>query len=96
MNELAGDQNDRILVGLAIEAVLIEMGDPIYEKVTERLWELYNCHTIDCYDNPDYLIRTLRDLYGESSVAIIDSIKKQLAKFSSRRLVNSFLTLITK
>ena len=96
MNGLTSDHNDRILVGLAIEAVLIEMGDPVYEKVTEQLWELYKCHTIDCYDNPDYLVKTLRDLYGESSVAIIDSIKKQLEKFSSRRLVSSFLMLITK
>jgi hypothetical protein len=93
---LTSDHNDRILVGLAIEAVLIEMGEPVYEKVTEILWKLYKCHTIDCYDHPEYLTRTLRDLYGESSVAIIDSIKKQLEKFSSRQLVNSFLTLITE
>jgi hypothetical protein len=96
VNYPADDQNDRILVGLAIEAALIEMGEQIYKKVTERLWELYKCQTVDCYDNPEYLKSTLKDLYGNSYVGIIQSIKKQLAEFSSRRLINNFLMLINE
>ena len=94
--DLVNNQLERILVGLAIEAILIEMGDPVYEKVTNLLYQQYKCQPIDCYDHPEYLNDVLKTLFGSSDKVIIKKIEKELEEFVSRKSINNFLVLINE
>ncbi|TLX69567.1 MAG: hypothetical protein E6L05_05535 [Thaumarchaeota archaeon] len=96
MVELVNNQLERVLVGLAIEAILIEMGDPVYEKVTDLLYKQYKCQPIDCYDHPEYLNNVLKTLFGSSDKVIIKKIEKELGEFVSRKSINNFLILINE
>ena len=96
MVELVNNQLERVLVGLAIEAILIEMGDPVYEKVTDLLYKQYKCQSIDCYDHPEYLNNVLKTLFGSSDKVIIKKIEKELGEFISRKSINNFLILINE
>ncbi|MDE2026856.1 MAG: hypothetical protein KGJ07_10320, partial [Patescibacteria group bacterium] len=42
----------RILVGLAIESTLLNMGHTIFDKVITKLREDYNANVFDCLENP--------------------------------------------
>ena len=84
------------MVGLAIEAILIEMGDPAYEKVTNLLYQKYKCQPVDCFDHPEYLKNVLKTLFGSSDQVIIKKIEKELEEFVSRKSINNFLILINQ
>ena len=96
MVELVNSQLEKILVGLAIEAALFEMGDPVYDKVTKLLYQQYKCQPIDCYEHPEYLNQVLKTLFGSSSQVISKKIEKELAEFISRKSINNFLILINE
>ncbi len=96
MVELINNQLEKVLVGLAIEAILIEMGDPVYEKVTNLLYQQYKCQPIDCHDHPEYLNQVLKTLFGSSGKVIVKKIEKELEEFVSRKSINNFLILINE
>lgn len=89
------DVNDvqikKALVAFSIEKALLEMGEPIFQKVTSALKNDYNCYVPDCYEHPEYLKRILSDLYGNAHIAIISSIKESLKEFSHQPQVQKFL-----
>ena len=82
------------MVALAIEGTLIEMAEPVYEKVIKMLYEQYHCLPIDCYDHPEYLNKVLKALFGMSYRAIVKKIETELAEFASKKSINNFLTVI--
>jgi len=84
-------QIKKALVAFAIEKALLNMGEPVYQKVAKVLKDDYNCFIPDCYENPEYLNRALVDLFGNAHVAIIDSIKSDLHEFSSQGPVRQFI-----
>lgn len=84
-------QIKKALVAFAIEKALLNMGEPVYQKVAKVLKDDYNCFIPDCYENPEYLNRVLADLFGNAHAAIIDSIKSDLHEFSSQGPVRQFV-----
>ena len=70
--------NQKGLVRVAIDEALLEFDKSATEKVFNKLADDYKCRIPDCFENPEYLIRVLKDLYGSSYTAIVDSIKKKL------------------
>ena len=85
------DRIQKALVTLAIEQALIEFNNASFEIVTSKLLSDFGCYLSDCYKNPDYLRKTLVDLYGESHTVIVDLIKKNLTDYSSRKEISKFL-----
>ena len=85
------DQIKKALVAFTIEKVLLNMGDPVYQKVTKTLQTDYSCFIPDCYDHPEYLNRVLADLFGAAHTAIINSIKSDLEEFSNQGPVQQFV-----
>ena len=94
MMDATDGQIKKALVAFAIEKALINMGDPVFEKVTKTLKDDYNCYIPDCYDHPEYLKRILSDLYGNAHIAIIVSIKNSLQEFSQHEPIHKFISLL--
>ncbi len=84
-------QIKKALVSFAIEKALLNLGDPVYQKVTKTLKDDYNCFLPDCYDHPEYLKRILDDLYGNAHMTIINSIKSDLDEFSTQGPIQKFV-----
>lgn len=89
------NQAKKALVSLAIEIVLLEIGKPTYDEVIHKLFQVYKCYIPDCYEHPEYLKTILQDLYGSSSISIIESIKKQLEEFENQKGVDVFIAGIS-
>ncbi len=87
-------QIKKALVAFAIEKALLEMGEPVFQKVTKALRDDYNCYIPDCYEHPEYLKRILSDLYGNAHTAIITSIRNSLHDFSHQEPIQKFVSAI--
>ncbi|MHB8601535.1 MAG: hypothetical protein ACYC6W_07340 [Nitrosotalea sp.] len=70
----------KALMTLAIEKVLLNVGKPIFEKVSSKLQKEYRCYIPDCYDHPEYLENVLKSVFGTSHVAIVEQIKEELVE----------------
>ena len=71
----------KALVTLSIEKVLIKMGKPVLEKVSNKLQKEYKCYIPDCYDHPEYLENVIKSLYGNAYRTILDEIKNELVEY---------------
>jgi hypothetical protein len=92
--DIADTQIKKALVAFAIEKALLDMGEPVFQKVTKTLKDDYNCYIPDCYEHPEYLKRILADLYGNAHTAIINSIKNSLHDFSNQGPIQKFISAI--
>jgi hypothetical protein len=86
----------KALVVLAIEKTLLEVGRTTYDEVLGKLYENYDCYLSDCYDHPEYLSSVLKELYGQSSHAIIKSIQNYLAQASIQDDIAKFIMKISE
>lgn len=84
------------LVTLAIEKALLDIGQPVYDKVIMTLKKEYNCFLPDCYEHPEYLNEILKKLYGNAHNVIVESINQQLGEFSFHKPIARFLKVISK
>ena len=89
--DATNDQIKKALVSIAVESTLLELGQPVLEKVEHALNNKYNCHIPDCYEHPEYLKTVLKELYGTSYSNIINSIRKALEEFSAQEPIAIFL-----
>jgi len=86
----------KALVTVSVEQVLHDIGTPTYEKVIHQLYQEYHCYLPDCFEHPEYLNKILKQLFGNSYLTIVDSIKNRLKDFSSQKSINDFLVSISK
>ena len=86
----------KVLIIAAIEKSLWEIGKPDLNKVKQKLMEDYNRTLADCYDEPEFLSRILKDIYGKAHVTIVDAIKKNLDNMSETKPVKEFLDIIAR
>jgi hypothetical protein len=89
--DVADTQIKKALVAFAIEKALLDMGEPVFQKVAKTLKDDYNCYIPDCFDHPEYLKRILSDLYGNAHTTIINSIKTSLQEFSHQEQIQKFV-----
>ena len=87
--------NEKGLVRMAIDDALLEFDKSALEKVVNKLHDDYKCGIQDCYENPEYLKKVLRDLYDNSYSTILDSVKKKLEKHAGTKSIEKFLPIIT-
>ena len=83
----------KALTSFYIEKVLLDIGKPILDKVYIKLYKEYHCYIPDCYEHPDYLNNVLKSIFGNSHVAIAQSIKIELMEHledsTVQRMVNA-------
>lgn len=97
IDAMIGIKDDTIrkaLVALAIEKTLLDMGTAVFGEVTARLLKEYDCYIPDCHDHPEYLKKILKDLYGNSYLVIIESIREELEEFVYKKSISEFLDVI--
>ncbi len=86
----------KMTVGMAIRSVLLDIGEDTLEQVHKKLAEYYDCDTFDCFDNPEYLKRVLKELYGSYYKQIVQDIIRNLGNDASGNYVEEFLAVLTK
>ena len=89
------EQIGKALVTLATQKALVDIGKPTYDKVVEMLYSKYHCYMSDCYEHPEYLSAVLKNLFGNSHVDIVNSIKKQLEEFSNKKPIGRFIEILS-
>jgi transcriptional antiterminator len=90
------DQNQlrKAIVTLTVEKVLLNIGQPVYEKTVKQLTKDYSCYLPDCYEHPEYLNKVLKKIFGNAHVTIVDAIKKELNEYITEKPVEIFVTAI--
>ncbi|MEX0657041.1 MAG: hypothetical protein WD154_05805 [Nitrosopumilaceae archaeon] len=81
-------------VSISVENTLREIGKFEFKKILYMLKENYNVSLCDCYDNPEFLKKTLKDLFGNSYESIIATIEKNLDGLVLMEPVNEFITIM--
>ena len=94
--EIDKKQVMRALITFSVEKVLLDIGKPMLDKVTSKLYREYQCYLPDCYEHPDYLNNVLRSVFGNSYFTIAEAIKLELNDHledkSVLKLVNTIRT----
>ena len=93
--DVTDDQIKKAIVAINIEKVLLEMGKPVFDTFTKKLYKNYNCYIPDCSDHPEYLNQILKEMYGSSYNTIVNKITDQLAEFSYQKSVVEFIKVIS-
>ena len=96
MLEATDEQIKKALITLTIERVLLEMGKPVLDAFTKKLYKNYNCYIPDCSDHPEYLNQTLKEMYGNSYKTIVSAIMDDLAEFSHQKPIANFIKIISE
>ena len=86
----------KALVTLSIEKVLLKIGTPVYEKVSNKLEKEYKCYIPDCYNHPEYLESVLKSLYGKSYVSISEAIRDELADYMYDNNIRTLIKTISR
>ena len=81
-------------VSISVENTLREIGKFEFRKVLYTLKENYNVSLSECYDNPQFLKQTLKDIFGNSYGSIIATIEQNLDGLVLMKPVNEFLTIM--
>ena len=90
------EHDAKVLVSLALEETLLEIGKTLFNEITERLQKEYNCKLSDCFEYPEYLKIILKDYFGDEYDEIFDLIKEKLVEFEYRKPIQEFLTAMRK
>lgn len=84
------------LIGLAIGKTLLDIDSRRYTEVSKLLHEKYNLDLADCYEHPELLRETLKELYGNSCKFLVDSIKEKLSDFADNLEILKFVDVLSK
>ena len=90
------EQLRKAIVSLAIEKVLLAIGQPVYEKVIRQLSKDYNCYLPECYEHPDYLNKVLKKIFGNAHITIVDAIKRELDEQITEKPISVFIGVISE
>jgi class 3 adenylate cyclase len=85
------DSKIKIVVAKCIEKMLLQIGTLDFEEIVKKLFNKHNCFLYDCYEKPEYLKDTLRELYGDANTKIIKNIETQIEEQSLPKPVKEFL-----
>lgn len=87
------EQNKIVLIS-CLEVVLMSMGNTKYNLLVAKLNSHYDCTIRDCYEHPEYLRITLKDVYKEDYDYIINEIKSQLGELVNEKNIANFFKIM--
>jgi hypothetical protein len=90
------DHARKALVAFVIERALLKISKTALDQVSNTLYEEHHCYLGDCYEHPEYLAKALKELFGISHTAIVESITKELAEFVEHKPIERFLKIISE
>lgn len=90
------DHARKALVAFVIERTLLKISKTALDQVSNTLYEEHHCYLGDCYEHPEYLAKALKELFGISHTAIVESIKNELAEFVEHKPIERFLKIISE
>ena len=85
------NQMRKTMVILALKNTLLELGIEEYDKVIDMLQKEHNCTLEESYENPEYIKRILKNLYGDSYRDILNSLSENMKSITSEKSVKEFL-----
>ncbi len=86
-------QNKLALIS-CIELVLMKSGNEKYNAVLAKLNALYEAGLADCYDHPEYLRLTLKEVYGDNYQSVINEAKMCLDDLLWDREIMRFVSTL--
>ena len=90
------EQIKKALIAIIIGRVLLEMGKPVLDAFTKKLYKNHNCYIPDCSDHPEYLSQVLKEMYGNSYKTIVSEIMDDLKEFSYQKSIANFIKIINE
>jgi len=81
----------KTMIILALKNTLLELGIEEYDKVIDTLHKEHNCTLEECYENPEYLKRVLKNLYGDSYRDILNTLSENMKSVKSEISIREFL-----
>ena len=79
------------VISTAIEMTLLKLSNKEYDIFIKNLHDTYGLHLIDCYKNPEAVKDTLKTVYGDFSIEIIDIIENELHELSQQQEYSKFI-----
>jgi two-component system chemotaxis response regulator CheY/two-component system response regulator (stage 0 sporulation protein A) len=88
------NQMKKTMVTLALKNTLLELGINEYDKIVSLLQKDFSCTLEDCYENPEYLRKILKDLFGDSYPDILNSLSENMKEIRSQQSVKDFFQVL--
>jgi hypothetical protein len=89
---LSNDENvEKGLMMYAVEKSLFDQEKDALDKIAENIKNNFNCYLPDCLEKPEYLKKTLDELYPDLAELIIIRIKKKLRYFTDHHDIKKFI-----
>lgn len=85
---------NRDMLCTIIEKVLLGISNEAYSYVEKKLADDYHCKFADCYENPEFLYRILKDLYGSNYTEIAKKITSELENMVLDQRLRKFIDVI--
>lgn len=94
MNDSRDQSSYRELVQVVVEHAILDMGVPELEKIKEMLMKDYNITTADSLDHPEYIKKVLRDLFGNSYTAILNTMYTAFDQAVQKEPIKKFMLVM--
>ena len=85
------DEQIKENLALSIEVVLMRRGGPEFQLVLAKLKNDFDLEIRDCYENPKYLRKILKDVYHNGFESVVEEIKWELDEYAQERKIADFL-----
>lgn len=86
---------NRDMLCSVIEKVLLNISNEVYSFVEKKLADDYHCKFVDCYENPEFLYKALKELYGNNYTEITKKITDELENVVLDQKLRKFIDVIT-
>ena len=85
------DEQIKENLALSIEVVLMRRGGPEFQLVMAKLKNEFDLEIRDCYENPKFLRKILKDVYHGDFESVVEEIKWELDEYAQEREIVEFL-----
>ncbi|MBS1268721.1 hypothetical protein [Nitrosopumilus sp. Nsub] len=69
------DETTSDMVSQIVAKTIIDVGPALLEQVNTRIHKNFNSDISECFEHPQYLNSALKDLFGDSFLGIVQTIK---------------------
>ena len=92
--DISGYQLKKDIVTFVVKQTILKSGSSVFDLVNRSIFEKYRCDITDCFENPEYLCDVLRYVFEDSYHAVVESVVKNLERFSQESGIKEFLDKI--